>query len=194
VPERTIEREDLATLDLRTIETEAGRCLNCGCVAVNAGDLAPALLALGAVVKTTARTLPAAELFGAGTATTTVLEPGEVVTRVEIPPLPAGAKQSYLKFRVRNAIDFPIVGLASLFVLKRGRFEAARLALGAVAPLPFRATAVEEFLLGKKPTDDVAEVAASLAVKGAEPLAGNAYKLQVVRALVKQAVLGAAKG
>ncbi len=194
VGERNIVREDLSALDLRTIETEAGRCLNCGCVAVNASDLAPALLTLGAVIQTSARTLPAADFFGTGTATTTVLAPGEVVTRIEIPPLPAGARQSYLKFRVRNSIDFPIVGVATLFVLKRGRFEAARVSLGAVAPLPLRVTAVEEFLLGKKPTEDVAEVAASLAVRGAQPLAGNAFKLQIVRALVKKAVLAAAKG
>ena len=191
--ERSIDGEDVADLDLNSVQAEAQRCLDCGCVAVNASDLAPALLVLDARIRTTARTLPVAELFAVGTGTTTVLEPGEIVTAVEIPAPPAGSLQAYRKSRVRNSIDFPVVGVATMFTLDGGVFTSARVALGAAAPTPLRATAVEEYLLGRKPSEEAAEVAASLAVSGAKPLAGNAFKLQIVRAFVKEAILAVAE-
>lgn len=190
---RTIDLEDTSTITLRDVEIEAGRCLNCGCVAVNASDLAPALIALDATIETTARTFAAEDFFGTGTHTSTRLAEGELVTGVSVPTPPAGAIQGYQKFRVRNAIDFPIVGVASVLTLKRGKITSARVALGAVAPTPLRAREVEEFLVGKEPAEEVAEVAASIAVRGVQPLAGNAFKVQIVRALVKKAVLGLIK-
>ena len=117
VSERSIDGEDVAGLDLDGLQAEAQRCLDCGCVAVNASDLAPALLVLDARIRTTARTLPVADFFAVGTGTTTVLEPGEIVTGVEIPAPPAGSLQAYRKFRVRNSIDFPVVGVATMFTL-----------------------------------------------------------------------------
>lgn len=65
----------------------------------------------------------------------------------------------------------------------------ARIVLGAVAPVPLRATQVEDFLKGKVLTDEIAEAAAAVAVKGANPLSKNKYKIQVARALVKRAIL-----
>lgn len=189
--DRTIDREDVATVALATSEHEAQRCLNCGCVAVNASDLAPALMALDATIVTSERTVPAAEFFAVGVGATTVLAPGEVVVRVDVPTPRTDSVQAYRKFRVRNSMDFPIAGVATVFALDRGAFGQARVALGAVAPLPLRATAVEEFLIGKSPTEEVAEAAAALAVECAEPLAMNAFKVQLVRALVKEAILAA---
>jgi len=121
-----------------------------------------------------------------------VLAPGELVTGIRIPAQPAGCVQSYLKFRIRNAIDFPIVGVATVFSVENGRFTRARVALGAVAPVPLRVREVEQFLVGRKPDEETAEVAASIAVRGAQPLAGNSFKLAIVQALVKKAILGAA--
>jgi NADPH-dependent glutamate synthase beta subunit-like oxidoreductase len=184
--------EDVATLDLQAIETEARRCANCGCVAVNASDLAPALLALEATITTTERSLAAQDFFGIGVRSTTVLAPGELVTGISVPAQPAGCVQSYLKFRIRNAIDFPIVGLATVLTVENGRFARARMALGAVAPTPLQMREVEQFLVGRKPDEETAEVAASIAVHGMQPLAGNAFKVAIVRALVKKAILGAA--
>jgi NADPH-dependent glutamate synthase beta subunit-like oxidoreductase/CO/xanthine dehydrogenase FAD-binding subunit len=190
VAARTIDAEDTATLDLRAIQTEARRCINCGCVAVNASDLAPALIALDARLRTTTRILAAEDFFGTGLESTTVLQPGEVLTEVEIPAPAHGGMQRYLKFRIRNAIDFPIVGVAVNVTLERGRIAAARVVLGAVAPLPYRARAVEEFLVGRPLDEETAEAAGALAVRGVQPLQRNAFKVTVVRTLLRRALLG----
>jgi CO/xanthine dehydrogenase FAD-binding subunit len=192
VSARGIDVEDVATLDLHAIETEARRCVNCGCVAVNASDLAPALLVLEATITTTARTVAAHDFFGTGVRSATALAPGELVTGISIPAQPEGCVQTYLKFRIRNAIDFPIVSLATVFAVENGRFAYARVALGAVAPVPLQVREIEQFLVGRKPDDETAEVAGSIAVRGVQPLAGNAFKVAIVRALVKKAILGAA--
>jgi NADPH-dependent glutamate synthase beta subunit-like oxidoreductase len=189
VAERTIDAEDTASLDLRAIQREAKRCLNCGCVAVNASDLAPALVALGAKLRTTARTIEAEAFFGTGRATTTVLAPGEIVTAVEIPPPPPGV-QRYLKFRVRNSIDFPILGVALNLGLEAGRVKSARVVLGAVAPVPRRAREVEELLVGRVLDEPTAEAAADLAVRAAQPLGHNAFKVALLRTLLRRALLG----
>ncbi|MBI5482031.1 MAG: FAD binding domain-containing protein [Deltaproteobacteria bacterium] len=190
VPARTIDAEDTATLDLRAIQTEARRCINCGCVAVNASDLAPALIALRARMKTTARTIDAEDFFGTGLQSTTVLAPGEVLTEVEIPRAPPGGVQRYLKFRIRNAIDFPIVGVAVSLTLERQRVTAARVVLGAVAPLPYRARAVEDFLVGRALDEETAAAAGALAVRAVQPLQRNAFKVTIVRTLLRRALLG----
>jgi NADPH-dependent glutamate synthase beta subunit-like oxidoreductase len=190
VAARAIDAEDTATLDLPAIATEAQRCINCGCVAVNASDLAPALIALGARMKTTTRTLAAEDFFGTGVATTTVLRPGEVLTEVELPPPPPGSVQRYLKFRLRQSIDFPIVGVAVSLVLERKRVTAARVVFGAVAPLPWRARAVEEFLVGRGLDEATAAAAGELAVRAARPLPRNGFKVTILRTLLRRALLG----
>jgi CO/xanthine dehydrogenase FAD-binding subunit len=189
---RTIDAEDVYTLDLRAVETESGRCVNCGCVAVNASDLAPALLALGAKIRTTKKTVAVEDFFAAGLMSTTRLEPGELVTAIEVPAPPPKSVQSYLKFRIRNAIDFPIVGLATVFTIARGKVTDARVALGAVAPVPLRVREVEKFLVGKVLDEETAEAAAAIAVRGVQPLTGNRFKIQIVKALLRKAILGAA--
>lgn len=190
--ERTLDGEDLATLDVGAITAEAQRCLNCGCIAVNASDLAPALIALDARVRTTTRTLPAEDFFAARVMSSTVLEPGELVTEILLPDPPRGAVSGYQKFRIRNAIDFPIVGVATSLTIEHGKIAVARVALGAVAPLPLRAHEVERFLTDRAPDEATAEVAGILAVKSAQPLARNGFKVQLVKALLKKAILGAA--
>jgi NADPH-dependent glutamate synthase beta subunit-like oxidoreductase/CO/xanthine dehydrogenase FAD-binding subunit len=189
--QRSIQAEDVATMDLHAVETEANRCINCGCVAVNASDLAPALVALEAIINTTRRAIPAERFFAVGQASTTTLEPGEVVTGIAVPAQPVGSVQFYQKFRIRNSIDFPIVGLATVLEVREGVFARARAVLGAVGPVPHRLDQVERFLIGRKPDEDTAEGAAVIAVRGMAPLARNGFKLQIVKALVRKAVLGA---
>ena len=116
---RLTETEDVGTLDLDSVEEEANRCLSCACVAVNVSDLAPALMALGAKIRTTKRVIAADNFFAVGTASTTVLDADELVTELEI-PLPQEANiQRYRKFRTRRSIDFAIVSVASVLTLPR---------------------------------------------------------------------------
>jgi NADPH-dependent glutamate synthase beta subunit-like oxidoreductase/CO/xanthine dehydrogenase FAD-binding subunit len=189
--ERTLRAEDGRTLAPAAVESEAMRCANCGCVAVNASDLAPALVALDARVVTTRRELPAGELFAAAESSSTVLAEGELIREIRIPTPPADSRQVYLKFRIRNAIDFPIVGVAMCAGLKDGRFQGTRLVLGAVAPVPLRLGAVEALLEGRAPSQALADEAARLATRAAQPLARNQAKVEIVKALVAKAVVDA---
>ncbi|MCL4559416.1 MAG: FAD binding domain-containing protein [Chloroflexi bacterium] len=187
-PQRTLLGEDASTLTADAVTQEAFRCANCGCVAVNASDLATALIALDAQVKTNQRTLAVEELFAAAVSRTTVLAADELIEEIRIPALPPESRQIYLKFRTRNAIDFPIVGLAFRATLRENTFHDARLVLGAVAPIPLRARAVEDLLEGQAPSETLAQEAALLAVRDAQPLARNKAKVEVVKALVKKAI------
>jgi len=189
----TIRAEDVATIDIRAVETEAYRCAHCGCVAVNASDLAPALVALRAKIKTTKQTMAAEQFFAARPFSTTVLERGEVVTEIQIPAPPPHGRMSFLKFRIRKSIDFPIVSVAAAVVVERGIVKDATIALGAVAPVPLRARTVEQFLIGKRLTEENLEIAETIAVRGVFPLGKNRYKVQVVKALLRKALLAVAR-
>ena len=192
VDQRTLVAEDCGALSRVQMNCEATRCANCGCVAVSASDLAPALIALRATVKTTRRRLPAAELFTAAESKTTVLEMGELIEEIEIPAPPRGSHQAYHKFRIRKAIDFPIVGVAICAEMRDGKFHDARVVLGAVAPVPLAAREVEALLEGQAPSEALAQEAANLAVSKAQPLARNRAKVEVVKALVRKAIVNAA--
>jgi CO/xanthine dehydrogenase FAD-binding subunit len=189
---RDIATEDMATLDLSAVVRESNRCLDCACVAVNASDLAPALVALGARIKTTRRMIDAERFFAVGVLRTTVLDRDELVTEIEVPLPRATSIQGFRKFRIRQSIDFPIVNVASILSLHEGKFQEATVVLGAVAPVPLRAAEVERFLVGRQPDAQSAEAAGEIAVRTACPLRNNAFKAQIVRALLREAVLQAA--
>lgn len=189
VPQRTLRGEDAATLAAGALAQESYRCANCGCVAVNASDIATALVALDAQVKTTQRTLAAGALFAAARSGSTVLAPDELIEEIAIPALQAETRQHYFKFRIRNAIDFPIVGVAFRATMQDGKFHDVRVVLGAVAPVPLRAHEVEALLEGQAPGERLAAEAAALAVRGAQPLARNGAKIAIVGALVRKAIL-----
>jgi CO/xanthine dehydrogenase FAD-binding subunit len=188
LPQRTLRGEDIAHLASEAMQGETLRCANCGCVAVNASDLAPALIALDAQVKTTQCTLAAGELFAAAENKTTRLANDELIEEIWIPAPQSETRQCYLKFRTRNAIDFPIVSVAFYATLRDGRFHDARVVLGAVAPVPLRLDAVEKLLEGQASSQTLANEAASLAVGLAQPLARNKAKVEVVKALVARAI------
>ncbi len=185
VAERTLRGEDCATLSAEAATAESFRCANCGCVAVNASDLAPALIALDARIVTTQRTLAAEELFAAAESKTTVLAADELIEEIEIPAPPAGSRQAYLKFRIRNAIDFPIVSVAFRSDMVDGKLHDARVVLGAVAPVPLRVHAVEALLEGKESGGVLPQEAAALAVSAAQPLARNKFKIEILRGLLR---------
>ena len=186
---RSIDIEDRLSLSLSEIETEASRCFNCGCLAVSPSDMGIALIALDAKIVTTKRTVDAQAFFTASATGSTILDTDELVMEIQIPTPPKGAKQTFQKFRLRKAIDFAIVSVASVITMKDGLCKEARIILGGVAPIPIRATQAEKTIKGKAITLTTAEEAANAAVVGAVPLAMNAYKVQITRALVKRALL-----
>ncbi len=167
------------------------------CVAVNPSDTAPALIALDAkmVIRSAKRErVVDAEHFFIGPAIDitrmTVLEPGDLLTSIRIPATWAGAHFYFEKVRERQVWDFPIVNVAAVFVVSGGKIDRSRIAVNAVAAHPKRLTAVEAAIAGKPRNEETAKIAGELAVQGAQPLAHNAYKIPLMRNLVKRAIRG----
>lgn len=192
VPLRTLYDEDRSNgIDAAMLQTEARRCFNCGCIAVNASDMATALLALGAAIRTTKRTIPADAFFAAAVRRTTVLEKDELVTSIECPP-PAGEFfMEYRKFRPRKTIDFPVLSIAVNILRNAGTVKNARIVLGAMGAVPMRAAEAERFLEGKTIDEETAAKAAELALADAKGLAENGYKIHIAKAYIKRSILAA---
>jgi xanthine dehydrogenase YagS FAD-binding subunit len=162
------------------------------CFAVCPSDTATALSALNAEIEIVgskgSRWVPVGGFF---TALGNCLGPNDVVTGVKVPLPPNGARQSFLKFTLRRPVDFAVASVASLITVDDGVCTGARIVLGAVAPMPLRAEESEHAILGKPLDEASAEEAARASVSGARALSRNAYKIDIVKALVKRAVLGA---
>ena len=171
---------------------EGQRCFNCGCVAATPSDLGPALVALDAVVATTAREIAAEDFFAARVSSSSVLAPGELVTGVHVPSPAPGSHAAYEKFRLRKAIDFPILGVACAVSVVEGVVTGARVVLGAAAPIPVRAAAAEEYLRGRVLDSSTARQAGRLAVTSCLPLEANGYKVAIAAELVRRALVRAA--
>ena len=167
------------------------------CVAVNPSDSAPALIALDAkfVVRTPKgeRVVDAVDYFvGPDIDITrmTILEPGSLLTAIRIPSAWAGAQFYFEKVRDRNVWDFPLLNVASAMVVSGGNIERIRIAVNAAAARPLRLKAVEDAVRGKPANAATGEMAGKLAVQGAVPLTFNAYKIPLMRNLVKRAIGG----
>ncbi len=194
VSERSMDKEDFLGLDVSKIEMEADRCFNCGCVAVNASDIATVLVALSAKIKTTKRNIEAEEFFTAKPMKSTILDIGELVTEIQVPQPKPNTKQSFIKFRIRNSLDFPIVSVVAVLSMNSSKIKDAKIVLGAVAPIPLRIRDAEDFLKGKMLNEKVAEVVGDIAVKSAIPLAKNKFQIQIIKALIKEAILATCQG
>lgn len=160
-----------------------------GCIAVHPSDTAPALIALGAEAVTTRRRLKVEALFQTGVAKTTVLEEDEFITRFEIPEPPAGTSSTYLKYALRKAIDFPLVGCATRITTTEGKVSQARICLNAVFVTPYRAHKAEELISGQSVDEELAEEAAQAVVAEARPLGDNDYLVALARAAIKRTIL-----
>ena len=158
------------------------------CIAVHPSDVAPALIALDAKVVTNSRTIPIEQFFDVKNPGNTVLNVGEIITEIQVPALPAGAKSAFLKMAIRKSIDFPIVNVA----VRAGGSSAPRIALNAVAPKPYRAVKAEESLTGNAINEANATAAGEAAVAGATPFEASRYKIQIAKTLVKRALLSIA--
>lgn len=187
--DRQLEAEDAAGITYEELKFEAKRCFNCGCVASSPSDLAPALIALNARIITSQRVINAADFFAVGVNRSTVLNGNEIVTGIKISEGDAFDLQRYLKFRARKSIDFPVAAVAVNMKHEKRKISSVRIVLGAVKPVPFRALESEQYLVGKMMNERTAGEAAEIAVSSAIPLAENKYKVNVVKALVKRAIL-----
>jgi xanthine dehydrogenase YagS FAD-binding subunit len=167
------------------------------CVAVNPSDTAPALIALDAkfVIRTPKgeRLIDAQDYFiGPDIDITSlhVLKPGELLTAIRIPSAWAGAQFYFEKVRDRNVWDFPLLNVASAIVISNGVIDKIRIAVNGAAARPLRLTAVEDAVRGKPANGSTGAMAGKLAVQGAVALQFNAYKIPLMRNLVKRAIGG----
>jgi xanthine dehydrogenase YagS FAD-binding subunit len=118
------------------------------------------------------------------------LEPGELVTEVLVPPLAGRLAWSY-EVRQRQTLDWSLATAAVALDAPGGKVASARIVLGQVAPVPWRAPAAEELLRGKAVDAALAAAAGEAAVREARPLSRNRYKVQLARIAVKRALLAA---
>jgi len=167
------------------------------CVAVNPSDTAPALIVLGAsmVIRGSSgeRVIPAENYFvGPGTDITrmTALQPGELLTAIRIPGDWAGSNFYWEKVRDRQVWDFALVSVASAMTLSGTTIQNIRLVVNGVAARPMRLAAVEQYVKGKPRNEATAAAAGEMAIQGAQPLRFNAYKVPLMRNLVKRAIRG----
>jgi len=160
-----------------------------GCYAVHPSDTAPALIVLNARIKTSKRTVSAEDFFEVRVGGTTVLDKDEVVTEIQIPAIPDGAKSAFIKFAMRKSIDFPIANCAAMITRSNNEVIAARICLNAVYVIPYRAVKAEEFIVGKPVNEVNAEAAGSAVASEARPLSHNAYLVQVAKTLVARTIL-----
>ena len=167
---------------------------------VNPSSLAPALVALGAKIKLFgaggSREVAASDFFVSPKSAAereNVLKPNEIVTEVLVPP--AGRSATY-EVRQKMALDWPLAAAAVALRLDPAskKVRSARIVLGHVAPVPWVSTEAEEALKGKAVTEETAAAAGDAAVRGAQPLSGNRYKVQLARVAVKRAILRAVRG
>jgi 4-hydroxybenzoyl-CoA reductase subunit beta len=164
------------------------------CFAVFSGDLAPALMALGASVKLLShrgeRTLPLRDYYSGNGAKPLAKEPDEILSSVEVPPPPEGAYTTYLKYRIRKSIDFPLASLAA--VLRVGREDKvcheAKLVIGGVATRPQELKEVGEALKGERIEEGVIEDASQLGFRAAKPVANIASSPEYRRMMIKKFV------
>src|SRR6266568_1302365 len=167
------------------------------CVAVNPSDTAPALIALDAqfVIRTPKgeRFVDAEDYFIGPDIDITrlhILQPGDLLTAMRIPSAWAGTQCYFEKVRDRNVWDFPLLNVASAMVVSGNRIERIRIAVNGAAARPLRLKAVEAAVRGQPRSAATGAMAGKLAVQGAVPLQFNAYKIPLMRNLVKRAIGG----
>ena len=158
------------------------------CVATHPSDLCVALAALDAVVhlqgRGGTRTLPFTELHrlpGEHPEIETMLEPGELITAIELPALSTGARSTYRKVRDRASYAFALVSVAAVLEADGGTIGNVAIALGGVAHKPWRATLAEAALKGRAPTEANFRAAAEAELAGARPLRDNGFKIELAK-------------
>lgn len=173
------------------------------CIATHPGDMAVALTALGAEVTIASadgqtRRVPVSEfhcLPGDTPWRENVLEDGEIITAVIMPP-PVGGAQLYRKVRERSSYAFALVSVAAVIAVENGTFTRADLAFGGLAPKPWHDPRLSDLLIGQAPSSDLFDKAADLLLEDARGFGENDFKIPLARrtlhAVLEQGVGAAA--
>ena len=166
------------------------------CVATHPSDMAVALAALDAGVEVEgaggARTIPVRELHrlpGDEPERDTVLEPGDLITAVTVPPLLFGGRSTYRKVRDRASFSFAVVSVAAAVAVEAGVVRDCRLALGGLAHKPWHAARAEQSLRGQPANEESFAAAAEAELDQARPLRDNGFKVPLARAVMVRTLM-----
>jgi CO/xanthine dehydrogenase FAD-binding subunit len=158
------------------------------CIAVHASDLCVSLVALDAVVHIRGargeRSVPLTEFDvvpGERPDIENVLEHGELITAIEVPLLPVGARSGYLKVRDRASYEFALTSAAAALVIEDGTIAMARVAVGGVGTIPWRARDAEAILTGATASSDTFRSAAEAAIQDPFTVPGTAFKVELAK-------------
>ena len=158
------------------------------CIATNPSDMCVAMAALEATILVQGpkglREIAFADfhlLPGNTPNRETVLEPGDLITYVALPPPKAGSKQVYLKLRDRASYEFALASAAVVITVAGGNVTYARLAMGGVGAKPWRSHEAEAALVGKPADTANFRKAAEAALRGAKPQSENGFKIELAK-------------
>jgi xanthine dehydrogenase YagS FAD-binding subunit len=171
------------------------------CIATNPSDMCVAMAALEATIHVQGakgvRAVPIRDfhlLPGTTPQRETVLEPGDLITHVTLPPPVAGSKQVYLKLRDRASYEFALASAAVVITIAGGNVTRARIALGGVATKPWRSPEAEAVLVGQPADAANFRKAAEAAMRDAKPQSENRFKIELARRCLAHALQMAATG
>ena len=164
---------------------------------VHPSDIAPALVALGAEVTilgaSGARTMPMEDFFILPTVANpfreNILASNEIITRIRVPKPDTNTTSFYLKLHERGSFDFALVSVAGVFQVQGKKCQQLSLVLGGVAPTPWRSSEAEQVLRGQVISEALAQRAGEAAVKNADPMSDNGYKVTLTQNLIKRAAM-----
>jgi xanthine dehydrogenase YagS FAD-binding subunit len=158
------------------------------CIATNPSDMNVAMVALEATIHVRGtkgeRSIPIADfhvLPGNTPQRETVLEPGDLITHVTLPPPAPGNRSLYLKLRDRASYEFALASAAVVITVADGKITRARIALGGVGTKPWRSTEAEDELTGQSATEAVFRKAAGAALRDAKPQSQNGFKVELAK-------------
>jgi xanthine dehydrogenase YagS FAD-binding subunit len=169
------------------------------CIATNPSDMCIALAALEATVQIQGTKGPRIIAFGdfhllpgSTPHRETVLEPGDLITHITLPPPIAGSKQLYLKLRDRASYEFALASAAVVLTISSGKISRVWIALGGVGTKPWRSPEAEAALIGKPVNDTIFRQAAEAALQGAKPQSENRFKVELAKRCLTHALRTAA--
>jgi len=169
------------------------------CIATNPSDMCIALAALDATVQIQGtkgtRTIAFGDfhlLPGSTPHRETVLEPGDLITHITLPPPTSGSKHLYLKLRDRASYEFALASAAVVLTISSGKISRARIALGGVGTKPWRSLEAEAALTGKPANDTTFRQAAEAALRSAKPQSENGFKIELAKRCLTHALRTAA--